>query len=118
MEGEIDPDFEEPKSVKKIRKRASKGSKRIHLRNLGNVLDRTEISDRKAALLTSMILHDASNNSSEIFRTTFDRNMIRRLRKSNREKAIGQKNMLPICGLYFYERKDKTLKIDEVDGVK
>lgn len=99
----------------------SKGSLRIRqkLPCLAMACDRTGVSDRTAALIASAALEDFGIISKQDAAQVIDRMKIRRQRKKQRTNSQVHllKEGVPIRGLYFDGRKDKTI-VQEIKGEK
>lgn len=76
---------------------------------LSQTCDRYWVSDRAAAAIAPVVLHE--NNMPII-----DKNILRRDRKKTRKQIIGKQNLRLIPALYFNGRKDKTLVAKKKGG--
>lgn len=98
--------FPNNRSLKSIGEHSnSKGS--IKLSSFAESCDRTGVSDRVAALLSSSILQDLGMITEENDASVIDRSKVRRDRKRKREEL--QNNISTLTNLYFDGRKDSTL---------
>ncbi|XP_050514600.1 uncharacterized protein LOC126889917 [Diabrotica virgifera virgifera] len=91
---------------------------RIQLKNTALASDRFGVSDRATAAIASSVMHDVGLATKEDDSLIIDKNKVRReknLCRSNLQDTIKKEPNL-IQGLYFDGRKDKTLKIDEVNN--
>lgn len=88
---------------------------RVNINKLAVVCDRTGISDRAAAMLSSAVLQDVGIITLEDQSKVIDRSKIRRARKNVR-KAIQNKEVISdIEGIYFDGRKDKTITFETIE---
>ena len=119
-EDSSDPDFvltgHKRKSFEAVLK-SPQNSKRPRLLNLVLACERTGVSDRSAAMISSSVLQDYGIISADSFEDVIDRNKIRRSKNDIRKEvnAFAKNNASEIQSLYFDGRKDQTL-INEKKG--
>ena len=92
-------------------------SKRPRLSNLALACERTWVSDRSAAMISSSVLQDYGIISADASGDVIHRNRIRRSRNDMKKKvnASAKINAAKIQSLYFDGRKNQTL-INEKKG--
>ena len=97
--------------------KSPQNSKRPRLLNLALACERTGVSDRSAAMISSSVLQDYGIISADSFEDVIDRNKIRRSKNDIRKEvnAFAKNNASEIQSLYFDGRKDQTL-INEKKG--
>jgi hypothetical protein len=81
---------------------------RLKLPALATACDKTGVSDRAAAMISSAVIEDVGLLSKTNPTMTIDRMKIRRARKEQRELLI-HKETTPLLAIFFDGRKDKTL---------
>lgn len=92
---------------------------KMTLHAVAEACDRTGISDRVAAFIASSTLQDVGSIQENVATAVIDRNKIRRARKRVRsEHQKNDKITLPLQGIFFDGRKDKTMTHEEIDNVK
>ena len=94
---------------------SSKSSKRPRLSNLALACDRTGVSDRAAALISSSVLQDYGFITASSSNDVIDRSKIRRERSDSRRRNTD----LDVCeneieSIYFDGRKDETLVNEKI----
>ena len=90
--------------------KSPQNSKRPRLLNLTLACERTGVSDRSAAMISSSVLQDYGIISADSFEDVIDRNKIRRSKNIRKEvNAFVKNNASEIQSLYFDGRKDQTL---------
>ena len=108
-----DPNFKPDSPLKKIRENTPKKrrEKALQYSKLAAACDRTGVSDRAAAIISTSVLHDQKCSSHIDFSLVLDRSKVRRSRIRHRsdlqEKEHNDDNN--IVGLSFDGRKDQTL---------
>lgn len=91
----------------------------MKLQVLAEACDRTGVSDRAASFIASSLLEDVGSIREDDVSSVIDRNKIRRARKRVRsEHQQDDKITLPLQGIFFDGRKDKTMTQEEIDNVK
>ena len=116
-EDSSDPNFvltgHKRKSFEAVLK-SPQNSQRPRLLNLALACERTGVSDRSAAMISSSVY---SIISADSFEDVIDRNKIRRSKNDIRKEvnAFAKNNAFEIQSLYFDGRKDQTL-INEKKG--
>ena len=113
-----DPDFE-PEFVNQ---KTSSSYNMNSLPNLASACDRTAVSSRKAAILTSAVLEDLGMVNQDDFSGVIDKNKLNRQRSKSRseqtENAAKKVRMNNSLGLYFDGKKDETTNAVVKGGVK
>lgn len=91
-----------------------KSQMRTVLSTLARECDRTSISDRSAAKISTAVLTDMGIISKEEKSSVIDRHKIRRERKKLRTSLQKVESVPSLQSVYFDGRKDKTLKNEKI----
>lgn len=103
-----DNDDFQPAKLRKLKAKPTPPAE-MNYSTLSQTCDRYGVSDRAAAAIASVVLHE--NNMPII-----DKNKLRRERSKSRTHIIEKQNIRQIPALYFDGRKDKTLIINKKAG--
>jgi hypothetical protein len=117
-----DSEYEIPSSIKRkesMENVSNPPSKRAKLSHFALACDRTGVSDRAAALITSSILKDLSSVEDGEGKTTtvvVDRSKVRRERTKQRTTLQQEIRSNKLYSIYFDGRKDSTYVVETIEG--
>jgi hypothetical protein len=113
-----DSEYEVPSSVKRkesLKNVSNPPSKRAKLSLFALACDRTGVSDRAAALITSSILKDLSSIEDGECKIV-DRSKVRRERTKQRTTLQQEIRSNKLYSIYFDGRKDSTYVVETIEG--
>ena len=88
-------------------------AKRMNLASFASACDRTNVSDRAAAIIASSVLHDNAGCSETNSSLVLDRSKVRRSHQKHRrflqDKRKETDDNEDIIALYFDGRRDQTM---------